>query len=370
MSNIHRLSLVVGVLKEDLPITVEDFINAEPDYSIEVQFGDQLYAGIEDITQSVETESGKASTVKLKLTDGREFTWTITNGLSAYQVAKAIGFTGTVDEWLESLIGPKGEKGDKGDKGNKGDTGPRGEMGDGLHIDGVYDSLSTFVAAHPTGKKGEYYVVNGYLYGWSDATKEWVNGGRIQGAKGDKGYKGDALKYSDLTEDEKNDLRSPLNDIAEKAREHAEESAYQSFLAKRSADVAKESSESSMAAIDSINESIARIVEMGGEDVDDILASLDVMMEIANIKSQLAILGPLYPHEIFEDDWDRMTPSQQKLIKETFTTLYIVEGSSEKGGGYIFHEGILTLSPNCTFEDGVLTLADYTFENGIITLNQ
>jgi hypothetical protein len=34
------------------------------------------------------------------------------NGLSAYEVAKKNGFTGTEQEWLESLKGPEGPKGD------------------------------------------------------------------------------------------------------------------------------------------------------------------------------------------------------------------------------------------------------------------
>jgi len=36
-------------------------------------------------------------------------------GISAYQVAVNAGFSGSVDQWLASLVGAKGEKGDKGD---------------------------------------------------------------------------------------------------------------------------------------------------------------------------------------------------------------------------------------------------------------
>lgn len=36
-------------------------------------------------------------------------------GLSAYQVAVNAGFSGSVNQWLESLVGDKGAKGDKGD---------------------------------------------------------------------------------------------------------------------------------------------------------------------------------------------------------------------------------------------------------------
>ena len=49
------------------------------------------------------------------------------DGKSAYELAVQGGFSGTEAEWLESLVGPKG---DKGDQGNKGDTGSRGEKGE------------------------------------------------------------------------------------------------------------------------------------------------------------------------------------------------------------------------------------------------
>lgn len=51
------------------------------------------------------------------------------DGLSAYEVAKENGFTGTQAQWLASLVGPHGAKGDKGDKGDTGATGPQGPKG-------------------------------------------------------------------------------------------------------------------------------------------------------------------------------------------------------------------------------------------------
>ena len=36
-------------------------------------------------------------------------------GISAYQIAVNAGFSGSVNQWLESLVGPKGDKGIKGD---------------------------------------------------------------------------------------------------------------------------------------------------------------------------------------------------------------------------------------------------------------
>jgi hypothetical protein len=50
-------------------------------------------------------------------------------GESAYQIAVDLGFTGTRQEWLASLIGATGNTGAKGDKGDKGDTGAQGVQG-------------------------------------------------------------------------------------------------------------------------------------------------------------------------------------------------------------------------------------------------
>lgn len=49
--------------------------------------------------------------------------------VTAYAIAVANGFTGTVKEWLESLRGepgPKGDTGEKGEPGQQGDPGPAG----------------------------------------------------------------------------------------------------------------------------------------------------------------------------------------------------------------------------------------------------
>lgn len=49
--------------------------------------------------------------------------------VTAYAIAVANGFTGTVKEWLESLRGepgPKGDPGEKGEPGQQGDPGPAG----------------------------------------------------------------------------------------------------------------------------------------------------------------------------------------------------------------------------------------------------
>lgn len=53
-------------------------------------------------------------------------------GESAYQVAVDNGFTGTEQEWLDSLVGPQGiqgEPGEQGPQGIQGEQGPTGEDG-------------------------------------------------------------------------------------------------------------------------------------------------------------------------------------------------------------------------------------------------
>lgn len=148
-------------------------------------------------------------------------------GKSAYEIAQENGYTGSEEEWLESLIGAPGKDGTNGSdgssatvevgsvssgttasvtnsgsssaavldfvlpKGDKGDTGPAGADGTGVTILGSYDTVSELQSAHPTGNVGDSYIVAGDLYVWSDSTSEWKNVGNIQGPKGDKGDKGD-----------------------------------------------------------------------------------------------------------------------------------------------------------------------------------
>ena len=50
-------------------------------------------------------------------------------GKSAYELAQEAGFKGTQEEWLDSLIGPKGDIGPQGPKGDKGPQGAAGKNG-------------------------------------------------------------------------------------------------------------------------------------------------------------------------------------------------------------------------------------------------
>lgn len=51
-------------------------------------------------------------------------------GKSAFDIAIEQGYTGTVEQWLQSLVGPQGAPGEKGDIGNAGPAGAKGDKGD------------------------------------------------------------------------------------------------------------------------------------------------------------------------------------------------------------------------------------------------
>jgi hypothetical protein len=52
------------------------------------------------------------------------------DGASAYQLALASGFVGTLSQWLLSLKGAKGDTGDIGPQGTQGIQGVKGDTGD------------------------------------------------------------------------------------------------------------------------------------------------------------------------------------------------------------------------------------------------
>ena len=51
------------------------------------------------------------------------------NGLNAYELAVQGGFSGTFQDWIQSLHGPQGDKGDRGDTGANGHDGAPGQDG-------------------------------------------------------------------------------------------------------------------------------------------------------------------------------------------------------------------------------------------------
>lgn len=93
------------------------------------------------------------------------------DGRNAFEVAVSLGYEGSVDEWMQSLVGkqgPSGERGNAGERGEKGETGERGESikGDA----GENGERGDKGEAGPQGEKGD--------------TGE-------PGAKGDKGDQGE-----------------------------------------------------------------------------------------------------------------------------------------------------------------------------------
>lgn len=81
-------------------------------------------------------------------------------------------------EELKAIVGPVGPKGEKGDPGTS------------INILGSYNTYDELIAAHPTGKTGDGYLIDGELYVWSSNDNDWNNVGNIRGPKGDQGEQG------------------------------------------------------------------------------------------------------------------------------------------------------------------------------------
>lgn len=161
------------------------------------------------------------------------------DGLSAYEVAVADGYSGTEADWLDSLVGPQGEIGEsftvdatgptadrslhdseaagfsfldtttgelfiregasgwsdgipfgKGDKGDKGDTGDQGSI---IHdVSGVPGTV--------TGKTGDWAIsddADRSLYEKTDAST-WTLRGNLRGPAGQDGADGDGLPVASI----------------------------------------------------------------------------------------------------------------------------------------------------------------------------
>jgi hypothetical protein len=84
-------------------------------------------------------------------------------------------------------------------QGPQGLQGLQGPVGTGVSILGSYDSEAALNAAHPSGKSGDAYLVNGNLYVWN--CSKWENVGNIQGPKGDPGPQGPAYTLTNADKD-------------------------------------------------------------------------------------------------------------------------------------------------------------------------
>lgn len=66
-----------------------------------------------------------------------------TPGKSAYEIAVEEGFSGTVTQWLASLVGQQGPQGNPGPKGDQGDPGPAGADGSNADAEAYTDAAIT-----------------------------------------------------------------------------------------------------------------------------------------------------------------------------------------------------------------------------------
>ena len=65
-----------------------------------------------------------------------------------------------------------------------GPRGPKGDKGDGINILGDYDSYEELINKHPSGNRGDCYLVGGNLYVWNSEKSIWDNVGNIEGPPG------------------------------------------------------------------------------------------------------------------------------------------------------------------------------------------
>ena len=105
------------------------------------------------------------------------------DGESAYEIAVDNGFVGTEEEWLASLVGPKGDPGEDGapgEKGDKGDTGATGATGPAGINSGTFPVSVSNTTGNPSGTAT---VSNGNL----SIT--------LSGIKGEQGNTGSSVDY-------------------------------------------------------------------------------------------------------------------------------------------------------------------------------
>lgn len=91
----------------------------------------------------------------------------------------SVSNSGTTSEAVLNFVLPKGDKGDPGT---------------GLTLLDTYATLDALQSAHPTGQRGDAYIVgdalNNTVYLWSVDANSWVDVGQLKGEKGDKGAAG------------------------------------------------------------------------------------------------------------------------------------------------------------------------------------
>ena len=136
-------SEVINTVGGQLDIKIPEYIEAHPD-RFKGEKGDPGQNGISPTLS--ESKEGKVTTVTV--TDG--------NGTHTFEV----------------------------------NDGADGKDGTSITILGSYSTEAELIAAHPTGNKGDGYLVAGDLYVWDVSTNAWKNVGTIQGPAGQDGVDG------------------------------------------------------------------------------------------------------------------------------------------------------------------------------------
>lgn len=108
---------------------------------------------------------------------------TIANLVNSYTITftySANGATYTVNKKIDVVLGLKGSDGTS------------------VNILGSYNTLAELQAAHPTGKIGDAYIIQGDMYVWCVDSNSWEDVGNIQGPKGADGTSSYLhIRYSD-----------------------------------------------------------------------------------------------------------------------------------------------------------------------------
>lgn len=118
-----------------------------------------------------------------------------TNIGGALQIGGSVDIDGEITVQGSSSPIYVGVKGDKGEPGPTGPTGPQGNPGTDLKVLGVYETLEQLKQEHPTGEKGDVYLVDGFIYVWDISKSDWSKGGNIANVFGDTLPVGTITKY-------------------------------------------------------------------------------------------------------------------------------------------------------------------------------
>ncbi|MEV6073951.1 hypothetical protein AB0L80_02370 [Streptomyces sp. NPDC052069] len=117
-----------GAFEVTLPATDAEGMNPEGwSYGVAEQFTGVPQNRVYQVLLPAETPA--VDIADIAPTDPTTPTYVAVRGDSAYEVAVEGGFVGTVEQWLASLVGPRGEQGIQGTQGTQGIQGTQGTTG-------------------------------------------------------------------------------------------------------------------------------------------------------------------------------------------------------------------------------------------------